>query len=91
MVLFSSQPPEGVEESEEYLEYIRIITIQGHPEFHHSLMSKLIDHRVQSGALDPEIAKNAKFWNSREAEGEWKNDGVVVGKVIWGMLGIREV
>ena len=91
MVLFSSQPPEGAEETGEYLEHIRIITTQGHPEFHHSIMSKLIDARARIGILDPETAENATFRNNKEAEGEWKNDGTIIGKVIWGILGIREV
>ena len=88
--MFSSQPPEGREETEEYLERIRIITTQGHPEFHHSLMSKLIDARARNGVLDPETAKNAAARNVKEAEGGWMNDGFTVGKVVWGILGVRE-
>jgi hypothetical protein len=80
---------------------IHIFTIQGHPEFHASIMSKLVENRAARGILSQEVAVDARARNALEATAvgqerignvvtgnEWANDGLEVGKVIWEMLGL---
>jgi GMP synthase-like glutamine amidotransferase len=60
---------------------IHILTVQGHPEFTKSISSAIIEARTASGVLNAESAEDAR---RRE---DWRNDGVVVGRVIWNILG----
>jgi hypothetical protein len=110
MVLFDdpdSSTPEGpdTDDYKSFLRKIRIFTTQGHPEFHASIMSKLVENRARSGILSPAVAADARARNELEAQepvdgdgttGEegagkkntWVNNGVDVGEVIWGILGL---
>jgi hypothetical protein len=61
---------------------IHILTVEGHPEFTKSISSAVIEARAASGVLNAETAEDAR---RRE---DWRNDGVVVGRVIWNILGV---
>jgi hypothetical protein len=110
MVLFydhtpdpSSTPSEAnTDDHRSLVRKIHIFTIQGHPEFHASIMSKLIENRARRGILSQDVAADAKARNALEAVGggyqrrieeegtgnERMNDGLEVGEVIWEMLGL---
>ncbi|KIK01199.1 hypothetical protein K443DRAFT_99142 [Laccaria amethystina LaAM-08-1] len=65
------------------LKDIHIFTVQGHPEFTQPIVDGLVEQRASSGVIDAEAAADAK---RRQF---WQNDGVpVVGKAIWGILGV---
>lgn len=53
---------------------IRIFTTQGHPEFHSSIMSKMIEYRAASGVLTPEVAASARTRNELEVN----NPGLIM-------------
>ncbi|KAJ6600813.1 class I glutamine amidotransferase-like protein [Mycena sp. CBHHK59/15] len=83
MVRFQSTDasPSGISLSD-----IHIFTVQGHPEFNEPIMTKMVEARSQSGIIDMVTAQDAV----RRAA--WRNDGVgVVGKTIWGLLGVAAV
>jgi hypothetical protein len=64
-------------------EGIHVFTVQGHPEFHESIISKIVDARELSGVLNPSAAADAR----RRAP--LPHDGIpVIGRVMWGILGI---
>lgn len=77
MVLFyglpshpSSSTPNGTntDDRKSLVRKIHILTVQGHPEFHRSIMSRLIDYRAGKGILSPEIAGDARARNELEVE-----------------------
>lgn len=108
MVLFYGHTPESsipngenTDDHRPLIRKIHIFTIQGHPEFHASIMSKLVENRAARGILSQEVAVDARARNALEATAvgreqignvvtgnEWVNDGLDVGKVIWEMLGL---
>jgi GMP synthase-like glutamine amidotransferase len=57
----------------------RILTIQGHPEFTPSIVSHVIDTRVDSGVFDPRVAEEAK----RRMGGKDGSGGEGLGRVGW--------
>ncbi|KAI0300069.1 class I glutamine amidotransferase-like protein [Multifurca ochricompacta] len=60
---------------------IRILTLQGHPEFTAGIVKEIIKAREESGVIDKELAEKAWI----RADG--RNDGVnVIGRVIWEVL-----
>ena len=62
---------------------IRILTVQGHPEFTKSIVSKVVGIRTDKGIFTPEFAQDAIRRN------ELRNDGVeVIARAIWKMLGV---
>lgn len=61
---------------------IRILTVQGHPEFTKSIVAKVVGIRTDKGIFTPEFARDAIRRN------ELRNDGVeVIARVIWKILG----
>lgn len=66
------------------LKNIHIFTVQGHPEFHESIVSALVEARLSSGVISAEVAADA------ERRKDWRNDGTgAIGRAIWGVLGIK--
>lgn len=65
------------------LEDINIFTVQGHPEFTESIVSAIVDVRAKSGVIDAKIAEEA----IRRKDD--RNDGCVIGKAIWKILGVQ--
>ncbi|KAG9086238.1 hypothetical protein FS749_003792 [Ceratobasidium sp. UAMH 11750] len=66
------------------LQGIHILTIQGHPEFHESIVSKVIDARELSGVMSPAVVADGRERAARQ------HDGIeVVGRVMWGILGVN--
>jgi GMP synthase-like glutamine amidotransferase len=64
---------------------IQILTVQGHPEFTKSIVSKLVAIRADKGILAPELARDAIRRN------ELRNDGVgAIGGTVWRVLGDRQ-
>jgi len=62
---------------------IRILTVQGHPEFTKSIVAKVVEIRTDKGIFTPEFARDAIRRN------ELRNDGVdVIGRAIWKILGV---
>jgi len=110
MVLFYDDTPESssapsrtdIGDHRSLVRRIHILTIQGHPEFHASIMSKLIESRAERGILSQDVAADARARNALELVGagyqgrigkegtgnERMNDGLEVGEVIWEMLGL---
>src|ERR1700722_12839259 len=62
---------------------IHILTIEGHPEFTQAVTESIIAARVSSGQMDEQTAKDAR------SRATWENNGVSVGKTMWGVLGIQ--
>ncbi|KAH7338260.1 class I glutamine amidotransferase-like protein [Rhizoctonia solani] len=63
---------------------IHVFTVQGHPEFHESIISKIVDLRELNGVLNPSAAADGR----RRAPLE--HDGIsVIGRVMWGILGVN--
>ena len=61
---------------------IRTLTVQGHPEFTKSIVSKVVGIRTDKGIFTPEFARDAIRRN------ELRNDGVeVIARAIWKILG----
>lgn len=60
---------------------VHIFTVQGHPEFTEPIVSKIIRVRTASGVMDAETAADAT------RRKDWQNDGVLIGKAIWKVLG----
>jgi len=61
---------------------VQILTVQGHPEFTKSIVSKLVEIRTNKGIFTPEFAQDAIKRN------ELRNDGVeVIAGTIWKILG----
>lgn len=61
---------------------IQILTVQGHPEFTKSIVSKVVRIRTEQGIFTPEFAQDAIRRN------ELRNDGVeVIARTIWKVLG----
>lgn len=64
---------------------IQILTVQGHPEFTKSIVSKVVAIRAEKGILAPELAQDAIRRN------ELRNDGVgAIGGAVWKVLGARQ-
>lgn len=62
---------------------IHVLTVQGHPEFHESIVSKVIDSRELSGVMSPEVVADGRERAVRQ------HDGIdVIGRVMWGILGV---
>ncbi|KAH7338261.1 class I glutamine amidotransferase-like protein [Rhizoctonia solani] len=62
---------------------IHVFTLQGHPEFHESIVSKIVDAKEQDGLLNSSEAADGR----RRAPLE--HDGVaIIGRVMWGILGV---
>ena len=62
---------------------IQILTVQGHPEFTKSIVSKLVRIRTDRGIFTPEFARDAIKRN------ELRNDGVgVIARAVWKILGV---
>lgn len=62
---------------------IQILTVQGHPEFTKSIVSKLVRIRTDRGIFTPEFAQDAIKRN------ELRNDGVeVIARAVWKILGV---
>lgn len=75
--------PPGTERTQQNLENVQIITLQGHPEFVEGIVTGIIKDRTKSGVMSEEVAADA------ERRKNWRNDGVeVIGKAIWGVLGV---
>ncbi|CAE6489221.1 unnamed protein product [Rhizoctonia solani] len=65
-------------------EGIHVFTVQGHPEFHESIISKVVDARELNGVLSPSVAADGR----RRAP--LQHDGIsIVGRVMWGILGVK--
>jgi GMP synthase-like glutamine amidotransferase len=65
-------------------EGIHVFTVQGHPEFHESIVSKVVDARELNGVMSPSVAADGR----RRAP--LPHDGVsVIGRVMWGILGVN--
>ena len=61
---------------------IQILTVQGHPEYTKSIISKLVGIRANNGTFTPELAQDAIERN------ELRNDGVeVIARTVWKILG----
>jgi len=95
MVLFYDLPNgPDTDDHKSVLRKIHIFTTQGHPEFHAAIMSKLVENRERRGILSHAVAADAWARNELEVdgsvgkEGGWVNDGLEVGGIIWGMLGL---
>ncbi|RDB26710.1 putative glutamine amidotransferase-like protein C13C5.04 [Hypsizygus marmoreus] len=79
MVRFTANP----ESAQRKLNDVQIFTLQGHPEFVEGLVTGLVEVRAKSGIIDAETAADS------ERRKGWRNDGVpVIGKAIWGILGV---
>ncbi|KAG8729494.1 hypothetical protein FRC12_020940 [Ceratobasidium sp. 428] len=62
---------------------VHVLTVQGHPEFHESIVSKVIDSRALSGVMSPAVVADGRERAVRP------HDGIeVVGRVMWGVLGV---
>lgn len=96
MVVFdaaSAPPPEtlGSDAPHVDLTSIHILTVQGHPEFTESIMSKLLDARVE--LLGEKLVNDGRL-RAGGIPGKHHPDGLAcdgvgrVGKVIWGVLGV---
>ncbi|KAG2127981.1 class I glutamine amidotransferase-like protein [Suillus clintonianus] len=83
MVLFSqSESSEDVSHSNFRLTDIHILTSQGHPEFTESIMHQLLGWRRE--LLGPEL------YNDGESRVGNQVDGVaIIGKAIWGVMGVE--
>ena len=78
MVRYISDVPARLEK----LSDIRILTVQGHPEFTKSIVVKVVGIRTDKGIFTPEFARDAIRRN------ELRNDGVeVIARAIWKILG----
>jgi GMP synthase-like glutamine amidotransferase len=65
------------------LQGIHVLTIQGHPEFHESIVSKIIDARALSGVMSPAVVVDGRERAVRQ------HDGVeIAGRAMWGVLGV---
>jgi len=61
---------------------IQIFTVQGHPEFTKSIVSKIVKLRADKGLFTPEFAQDAVNRN------ELRNDGVeVIARTVWKIIG----
>lgn len=77
MVLYAS------EEGRHGLTDIRILTVQGHPEFTKPIVNAIVEARSKSGVIGESTVED---YRKRE---DWRNDGVsVIGKVFWKILGV---
>ncbi|KAF5366183.1 hypothetical protein D9758_005672 [Tetrapyrgos nigripes] len=61
---------------------IQILTVQGHPEFTQGIMDKLVVARTEKGILTKEMKEDA------DKRSVLRNDGVIVAKAIWRVLGV---
>ncbi|QRV78518.1 class I glutamine amidotransferase-like protein [Ceratobasidium sp. AG-Ba] len=73
----NSNPSDG-------LKGIHILTVQGHPEFHESIVSKVIDARELNGVMSPMVVADGRERAVREHDGTG-----IIGKVMWGVLGVN--
>lgn len=65
---------------------IQILTVQGHPEFTASIVSKVVGIRADKGIFTPEFARDAIKRNIL------RNDGVeVIARAVWEILGVTLV
>lgn len=64
------------------LEQIQVITLQGHPEFHADMVSRIIDTREGGGVISHELAE-ASRGHAKDA-----HDGIRIGRTLLGMLGV---
>ncbi|CAE6517065.1 unnamed protein product, partial [Rhizoctonia solani] len=63
---------------------IHIFTLQGHPEFHESIASKIIDERELDGRMNSSVAADGR------GRALLQHDGVsVIGRVMWGIFGVN--
>ncbi|KAF8317674.1 class I glutamine amidotransferase-like protein [Clavulina sp. PMI_390] len=63
------------------LQDIHVLCVQGHPEFHNDIVSRIIDAREASGVLKGEFVKEARLRASAE------HDGIdVIAKAMWDIL-----
>jgi GMP synthase-like glutamine amidotransferase len=60
---------------------IRVLTVQGHPEFTAGISDLLVDARAATGVLSGEIAEDAHRRNAG-----LRNDGVDFGRLMWKVL-----
>jgi len=61
---------------------IQILTVQGHPEFTKSIVSKVVKFRTDKGIFTPDFARDVINRNGM------RNDGVeVIAGAIWRILG----
>lgn len=75
-------PPSSI--TPQSIKDIQIFTVQGHPEFTKSIVSKLVEAREEKGIIDKPTAEDSR----RRAD--WRNDGIsVIGKVMWKILGVE--
>ncbi|CAE6480652.1 unnamed protein product [Rhizoctonia solani] len=64
-------------------EDVHVFTVQGHPEFHESIVSKVVDARELNGVMSPAVVADGR----RRAP--LAHDGIpVIGKVMWAILGV---
>ncbi|KAG9219991.1 hypothetical protein CCMSSC00406_0006904 [Pleurotus cornucopiae] len=71
------------EEGRHGLTDIRILTVQGHPEFTKPIVNAIVEARSKSGVIGESTVED---YRKRE---DWRNDGVsVIGKVFWKILGV---
>ncbi|KAF4566302.1 hypothetical protein EYR36_011720 [Pleurotus pulmonarius] len=62
---------------------IRIITVQGHPEFTKPIVDAIVEARSKNGVIGESMVED---YRKRE---DWRNDGVsVIGKAFWKILGV---
>ncbi|KAG9311387.1 class I glutamine amidotransferase-like protein [Chiua virens] len=90
MVVFD-HVPEDLASPHIPLTSIRVLTLQGHPEYTESFVSTLLDARV--GILGETLVREARL-RAGGIPGRHRPDGLAcdgvgtIGKVIWGVLGI---
>lgn len=70
--------------SEEEMQHdnVHIFCVQGHPEFTKGIVETVARSRVEKGILTAEYMKDV------ERRLDWRNDGILIGKVIWKILGV---
>jgi hypothetical protein len=94
MVLFydhaSPTFPNG-DDHKSLLRKIHILTTQGHPEFHASIMSRMIETRAATGILSQEVAANSRAMNELEvslpASRNCQRNGKSVSNIMSGKRG----
>jgi len=83
MVKFSSSTrDDGKLDSKANLSDIHVFTVQGHPEFTESIVSKIVEVRSSAGIIPPPTAEE---YVTRK---DWRNDGLIIGKTIWKVLDV---
>ncbi|CUA72569.1 Putative glutamine amidotransferase-like protein C13C5,04 [Schizosaccharomyces pombe 972h-] [Rhizoctonia solani] len=78
--------PDAGDKDKVGFENVHVLTLQGHPELNESIVSNIIDAKESNGRLDPSSAAEGRRRVSLQ------HDSVsVVGRVMWGILGVSRV